>query len=127
MNCDCISTSESTSKSVKRLRQIFLLIKQSIPRSVYITLRHLGCFLNNNSASFCNPSCSVSSRLCSLPLVFVPFSTFSFRCSLFSFLLYFGNLFVSIFHLLKQFLIKYSSQQKYSATSLRSVMTTHSR
>ena len=85
MNCNCISTSESTSKLVKRLRQVFLLIKQS-------TIRLLT---------------PCKKLLCSLLLVFVLFSTFSFRCSLFSFLLYFGNLFVSIFHLLKQFLIKF--------------------
>ena len=30
INCNCISISEGTSKLVKRLRQVFLLIKQSI-------------------------------------------------------------------------------------------------
>ena len=31
MNCNCISILEGTSKLVKRLKQVFLLIKQSIP------------------------------------------------------------------------------------------------
>ena len=31
MNCNCISILEGTSKLVKRLRQVFLLIKQTIP------------------------------------------------------------------------------------------------
>ena len=116
MNCNCIFSSESTPKLVKRLRQVFLLINQIIPLFTSL-LCHFGRFLNNNSASFLNPTCCPLSRLCSLPLVFVLFSTFSFRCSLFSFLLYFGNLFVSIFHLLKQFLIKFSSQQKIFSES----------
>ena len=40
MNCNCISISEGTSKLVKRLRQAFLLIKQSIPL-VTLLLCHL--------------------------------------------------------------------------------------
>ena len=31
MNCNCISILQGTSKLVKRLKQVFLLIKQSIP------------------------------------------------------------------------------------------------
>ena len=50
------------------------------------------------------------------------FSTSSFRYSLFSFLLYFGNLFASIFHFLKQFCIQiFPTTKKYSAKRLKSV------
>ena len=31
MNCNCLSILEGTSKLVKRLKQVFLLFKQSIP------------------------------------------------------------------------------------------------
>ena len=96
MNCNCISTSKRTSKLVKRLRQVFLLIKQSIPLFTSL-LCHFGGFLNN-SASFFEPivlSPKLSVLLTSCFWAF--FSTFSFRCSLFSFLLYFGNLFVLMF------------------------------
>ena len=54
MNCNCISTLESTSKVVKRLRQVFLLIKQSTPLFTSL-LCHFSRFLNNNSASFFEP------------------------------------------------------------------------
>ena len=53
MNCNCISILEGTSKLVKRLRQVFLLIK-SIPLFALL-LCHFRFFKNNNSTSFFEP------------------------------------------------------------------------
>ena len=109
MNCNCIS--ESTSKLVKRLRQVFLLIKQSIP-FVCIASVSFPFFKNNSSASFLNPACCFLSRLCYLPLVIALFLTSSFRYSLFSFLFFFSNLFVSIFYFSKKFCIQIFPKSK---------------
>ena len=51
INWNCISVSKGTSKLVKRLRQVFLLIKQSIALFTLL-LCHFRFFTNNNSASF---------------------------------------------------------------------------
>ena len=124
MNCNCISILEGTSKLVKRLRQIFLLIK-TIYTFVCITSVSFPFFKNNNSPSFFEPIVLFLKSSVLFTPCFVLFSTSSFRYSLFSFLLYFGNLFASIFHFLKQFCIQiFPTTKKYSANRLRSVMTT---
>ena len=53
MNCNCVPILESTSKLVKRLKQVFLLIKQSVPFFALL-LCHFR-FFKNNSASFFEP------------------------------------------------------------------------
>ena len=75
MNCNCISILEGTSKLVKRLKQVFLLIKQSIPLFALL-LCHFR-FLKTIRLLFLNPSCCFWSRLCSLPLVFYCFFRFA--------------------------------------------------
>ena len=127
MNCNCISILEDTSKLVKRLRQVFLLIKQSIPL-LALLLCHFR-FLKTiiRLLFFESIVLFLKSSVLFTPC-FCAFSTSTFRYSLFSFLLYFGNLFASIFHFLKQFCIQiFPTTKKDSANRLRSVMTTLSR
>ena len=122
MNCNCISILEGTSKLVKRLRQDFLLIKQSIP--LFALLQCHFRFLKTTIRLFEPIMLFLKSSVLFTPC-FVIFSTSSFKYSSFSFLLYFGNLFASIFHFLKQFCIQtFPTTKKYSANRLRSVMTT---
>ena len=55
MNCNCISILEGTWKLVKRLKQVFLFIKQSIPLFALL-LCHFR-FLRTIRLPFLNPSC----------------------------------------------------------------------
>ena len=55
MNCNCVSVLESTLKLVKRLKQVFLLIKQSVPFFALL-LCHFR-FLKTIRLLFLNPSC----------------------------------------------------------------------
>ena len=75
MNCNCISILEGTSKLVKRLKQVFLLIKQSVPLFALLLCNFR--FLKTIRLLFLNSSCCFWSGLCSLPFVFYCFVRFA--------------------------------------------------
>ena len=71
INGNCISTSESTPKLVKRLRQVFWLIKQSIP--LFTSLLCHFHFLKNNSGFFFQTHRVVFQVVCAPYLLFLCF------------------------------------------------------
>ena len=68
MNCNCISILEGTSKLVKRLKQVFLPIKQSIP---LFALLRTPCILLFLSFHLAKRSASSFRFCCLLDSIFV--------------------------------------------------------